>query len=222
MSLTQIHNCTELITYINDIGFLPLLNMGIEGWSAEQLVDEECQYTQLPDGGWDWPLWKWKGEIIQESGCAYGKFFCKKATFISPQWWPDFCNYRRSIYGPYAEDCIENMILQTLKENKSLTTKELRRLCGFNGAKSRGKFDSYLTRLEMGGYIVTENFIYPHDKHGQSYGWGWSLLTTPEAFLGKDACNIGCPPKESYERIISHLRKILPGNSDKLSRYLLR
>ena len=83
MKQEPLHSCPELIDYINETGFLPLLSMGIAGWSAEEVTDEDCQYTRLPDGGWEWPLWKWKGAILQESGCAYGKFFKDKAAFIS-------------------------------------------------------------------------------------------------------------------------------------------
>ena len=61
------------------IGFLPLLDGGIEGFSAEDIVAEDCRYVTFPEGGWDWPLWKWKGEIVQEMPCMYGKFFNKKA-----------------------------------------------------------------------------------------------------------------------------------------------
>ena len=98
-----LHSCPELIDYINEIGFLPLLRMEVAGWSAEEVMDEDCQYTKLPDGGWEWPLWSWKGPILQDTGCAYGKFFDRKAAFISREWWPDFCNYRRSLY-PYPEE----------------------------------------------------------------------------------------------------------------------
>ena len=49
-----IHSCPELIEYIRQVGMLPLLSMGIAGWSAEEVTDEDCQYTQLPDGGWGW------------------------------------------------------------------------------------------------------------------------------------------------------------------------
>ena len=82
MRKERLHSCPELIDYINEIGFLPLLSMGVEGWSAEEVTDEDCQYTRLPDGGWEWPLWTWKGAILQESGCAYGKFFQNKAAFL--------------------------------------------------------------------------------------------------------------------------------------------
>lgn len=52
MKINEIHNCSGLIEYINEIGFLPLLYMGLNGWSAEEAVDEECRYVTLPDGGW--------------------------------------------------------------------------------------------------------------------------------------------------------------------------
>lgn len=47
----------------------------------------------------------------------------------------------------------------------------------------RSKFDGYVTQLQMGCYIVTEDFVYSLDKKGREYGWGWSLLTTLELLL---------------------------------------
>lgn len=216
-----IHTCPELVDYINEIGFLPLLRMGIDGWSAEDAVDEECQYTRLPDGGWEWPLWEWKGSVLRESRCAYGKFFKRKAVFVSSEWWPDFCNYRRSLY-PYPEEgSVEEAILATLKSEGILITRELRAACGFTGPKMRSRFDAYLTRLEMGCYIVTEDFIYPRDSHGHEYGWGWSLLTTPESLFGREACSPDRTPQESYDRLLEHFRKILPDLTEKTYNKLL-
>ena len=172
MKINEIYNCSGLVEYINEIGFLPLLHMGLDGWSAEEAVDEECRYVTLPDGGWEWPLWEWKGDIIRESGCAYGKFFDRKAAFISREWWPDFCNWRRNVYPHPEESSIEDMILQTLQENGSMITRDLRKACDFTGTKMRGKFDTYISRLEMGCYIVTEDFVYSKDRHGRNYGWG--------------------------------------------------
>lgn len=221
MAYRNILNSAQLIELVNEIGFLPLLGMGIEGWSAEEQVDEECGYVKLPDGGWEWPLWEWKGSVIQESGCAYGKFFQDKAGFVSKAWWPDFCNWRRSRCPRSAEDSIEAMILATLKEHGSLITRELRAACGFTGTKMRSRFDSYITRLEMGCRIVTEDFVYPHDRHGKQYGWGWSLLTTPETLLGREACKPDCTSEESYARLMEHFRKMLPGVSDDTIKRLL-
>lgn len=221
MKRRNIYNCAQLTELVDEVGFLPLLDMGVEGWSAEEQVDEECHYTKLPDGGWEWPLWEWKGSVIQESGCAYGKFFKGKAGFVSKQWWPDFCNWRRSRFPQPDADSIETMILATLREHGSLITRELRAACGFTGTKMRGKFDSYLTRLEMGCRIVTEDFVYPHDRNGKPYGWGWSLLTTPEAFLGKERCACADTPEESYARLLGHFRRMLPDVDDAAIRRLL-
>lgn len=217
----MIHNCPELIEYVNRIGFLPLLNMGIGDWSAESVVDEDCRYVVLPDGGWEWQLWKWKGQVVRESGCVYGKFFKGKAAFVSKEWWEDFCNYRRNLYPAPEEGTIEDNILQTLRENGSMITRELRAACGFDGPKMRSKFDSYVTRLEMQCRIVIEDFVYPTDRHGKEYGWGWALLTTPECLFGKDACQSKRSPEESHERLLAKFSEILPDSPDKLFDYLL-
>ena len=106
MTSSEIYNAAQLIERIQQIGFLPLLDSGIRGFSAEEMVAEDCRYVTFPDGGWDWPLWKWKGPIVTEGNCMYGKFFNKKAGFVSRTWWPDFCNYRRSQYPQPAPDTI--------------------------------------------------------------------------------------------------------------------
>lgn len=211
----EIHSCAELMAYIQKIGFLPLLDSGILGYSAEAIVDDDCRYVVLPDGGWDWPLWKWKGPIVQEGDCVYGKFFAGKAGFISREWWPDFCNYRRSKHPAPAEGSIEDTILLTLAEHGSLITRELRAACGFTGPKMRSRFDGYITRLQMACRIITEDFVYPLDKHNNEYGWGWSLLTIPEQLLGRDLCQSPYSPDESYQRLLMHFQNILPNASDK-------
>ncbi len=210
----DVHNSVDLMRCVSEKGFLPLLSMGIRGWSAEEMSDEESCYTVLPDGGWEWKLWEWKGQVIQESGCAYGKFFCGKAAFISREWWPHFCNWRRHLHPEPEEGSIEEAILLTLQEHGSMITRELRAACGFSGPKMRSKFDSYVTRLQMAARIVTEDFIYPLDKHGRQYGWGWALLTTPEAFLGKEACHTSCTPTQSFQLMSQHFKTALHIDSD--------
>lgn len=220
--LPEIHSCPELIELIQQIGFLPLLDSGIAGFSAEDLVDDECRYVVYSDGGWDWPLWKWKGPVVTDGNCVYGKFFASKAGFISRAWWPDFFNYRRSQHPRPEEGSIEEAILLTLSEQGSLITRELRAACGFTGPKMRSRFDNYVTRLQMGCYIVTEDFVYPTDKHGREYGWGWSLLTTPEQLLGRQACLCNRSPEESCQRMLQHLRSFLPDATEKQLQKLLK
>lgn len=212
---------------IDKVGFLPLLDSGISGFSADAVVADDCGYVTFPEGGWDWPMWKWKGQIVTEMPCMYGKFFNisaprktgryerGRAGYITKDWWADFCNYRRSKYPRPDDDSIEGAILATLQTTGSQITRELRAACGFNGKGMRSKFDSYLTRLQMATYIVTEDFVYPVDKHNNEYGWGWSLLNTPEELYGKEACTCERTPEESFQRIYDHLRSLLPHATDK-------
>ena len=209
-----IHNATQMVDLIQEVGFLPLLYSGISGFSADEAVDSDCGYA-VYDDGWDWPMWKWKGPIVTEGGCVYGKFFDKKAGYISMDWWPDFMNYRRHAYPAPQPGSIEETILMTLREHGSLITRELRAACGFTGKNARSRFDGYVTRLQMACRIVTQDFVYPRDKHGHEYGCGWALLTTPEQLLGKEACQCERTPGESLERIMAHLKHILPRATEK-------
>lgn len=222
MTRYQIHSCEQMMELIQEIGFLPLLVSGIPGYSAEEMADRDCRYVVFPDGGWDWPLWKWKGTVITESDCVYGKFFNGKAGFISHPWWPHFCNWRRSFYPLPEPDSIEDIILETLAAEESIINRDLRAACGFSGPKMRSRFDGYVTRLQMSTRIVTEDFVYPRDRHGKPYGWGWSLLTTPERLYGKQACTTDCLPEESLALMTAHLKTILPNATDKQIMKLLR
>lgn len=227
MTFPEIYSATGMMELIDKLGFLPLLDSGISGFSADAVVADDCGYVTFPEGGWDWPMWKWKGQIVTEMPCMYGKFFNisaprktgryerGRAGYITKDWWADFCNYRRSKYPRPDDDSIEGAILVTLQTTGSLITRELRAACGFNGKGMRSKFDSYLTRLQMATYIVTEDFVYPVDKHNNEYGWGWSLLNTPEELYGKEACTCKRTPEESFQRIYDHLRSLLSHATDK-------
>lgn len=222
MLSSEIYNAAQLMERIQQIGFLPLLDSDISGFSAEEMVAEDCRYVTFPDGGWDWPLWKWKGPIVTEGNCVYGKFFNKKAGFVSREWWSDLCNYRRSQHPMPAPGSVEEAILFTLQEHGSLITRQLRTLCGFTGPKMRSRFDAIITRLQMGCYIVTEDFVYPRDRHNHEYGWGWSLLTTPEQLYGSAACQSTCSPDESFQRMFTHLRSLLPNADEKALKKMIQ
>lgn len=217
-----IHSCPELIECVQQVGFLPLLESGIRGYSAESLMAEECRFTQFEDGTWEWPLWQWKGSVVREGDCVYGKFFAGKAGFISREWWPDFCNWRRSQNPMPEENSIEDVILTILRMHGSMIARELRAACDLTGKNMRSKFDTYVSRMQMATYIVTEDFVYPTDKHGQKYGFGWSLLTTPERLLSKKACRCDRTPEESYQRMVKHLSQLLPNASEKQINKILK
>ena len=78
------------------LGFLPFFRCGVAGFSVEEHTPREYWFTD-EEGAWEW-----KGPVIREGHCAYGKFFNRKAGFVSRAWLADWANYRRS--RPLASD----------------------------------------------------------------------------------------------------------------------
>ena len=87
----RIRTWQELINYVNEVGFLPLFKNGISGFSAEEHVSDLFWWT----GDLDQDPWEWREIIARSHQVAYGKFFDKKAGFISLAWLPHFANFRR-------------------------------------------------------------------------------------------------------------------------------
>ena len=118
----------------------------------------------------------------REGHCAYGKFFARKAGFVSREWLPDLANCRRSRPLAPNEDAtaLDDVVLQTILAEGTATVRELRRMLGF--ARGRGKraaadptsevaeegkipLDPILTRLQMEKRLVIADFEYSIDRH---------------------------------------------------------
>ncbi|MBQ1397763.1 MAG: hypothetical protein IIY89_04650, partial [Clostridia bacterium] len=87
-----IHSQKELAEAVERYGFLPFFCNSVEGFSVEEHIDRRLWFTGI-EGPWEW-----KGPLIRKYGLAYGKFFEKKAAFVSPEWFMELANYRRDGY----------------------------------------------------------------------------------------------------------------------------
>ena len=174
---------TDLAKMVDEYGFLPLFRNRIPGFSVEEHTAPELWFADNVDGPWEW-----KGPVIQETHCAYGKFFRGKAGFISREWFPDFANYRRdgydmdALYDDGLARASDKAVYDILAGELSLLSKEWRRR---SGIKKRGEFDSVVTRLQMLGYVTTVDFEYSKDRYGRPYGWGVARYATPEQLFWK-------------------------------------
>ncbi len=214
----------DLINAVQTFGFVPLFENEIEGFSAEEHLDPAYWFPDEGEGIWDW-----KGPVIREAGCAYGKFFGGKAVFISRKWFPDFANYRRDGYDFDArfDDELasfrEKELFDLLDENAPITSKALKAKGDYRKGGKKG-FDTLITHLQAQGYVLISDFVYAKDKLGQQYGWGIAEYTTPEKFFGpsfrKNVYNR--EPEESFERMFKHLRKLLPDADEKAIRRVLK
>ena len=222
-----IDSIDDLKMLIDELGFVPFFENEIEGFSIEEHMAPGHWYDDSTDGFWD--AWEWKGPVIRETQCAYGKFLRGKAMYISSKWFPDFANYRRDGYDFDAryEDGLASFgdkeLYVLLDANAPILSKPLKKL-GNYGSKGKKGFDSSITRLQKQCYVIISDFRYATDKSGNEYGWGIAEYSTPEKFMGKRFINnvYKRTPEESYERLVRHFKKILPGIEDKWIEKMLK
>ncbi len=176
-----------------------------------------------------WKVWEWKGPIIKETGCAYGKFFENKSVFISREWFPDFANYRRNGYDFDAryDDGLaafrDKELFELLDVSTPVLSKDLKEQGNYRKGGKKG-FDTIITRLQAQCYVVISNFVYQRDKHGKPYGWGVAEYSTPEKFMGNDFTDrvYERTSEESYQRILKHLKELLPDTDEADIRKILK
>ncbi|MCD7821203.1 MAG: hypothetical protein LUG64_03220 [Clostridiales bacterium] len=213
----------DLTEAVQRIGILPLFQNSLPGFSAEEHAAPAAWFSDEPG------VWEWKGPVIREAGCAYGKFFEKKAAFISAEWFPDFANYRRDGYDFDAryDDGLasykDKQLFDLLEARAPVLSKALKREGNYRKGGTTG-FDTSMGRLQAQGYVVISDFVYMKDRWGKEYGWGVAEYSTPEKFFGAafTSAVYRRPPEESFQRLLEHLHELLPDVSDKALRRFLR
>ena len=213
----------DLADAVEAFGIVPLFRNSIPGFSAEEHTAPEVWFPDEGEG-----IWEWKGPVIRETGCAYGKLFEKKAAFVSRTWFPDLANHRRDGYDFDArfDDGLASYDDRTLFElvdgSAPVLSRELKRL-GNYGKGGRKGFDTCMNRLQEQCYVVISDFVYQMDRYGRQYGWGVAEYSTPEKLMGgafTDNVYLRSP-EESHARLYEHLRDLLPhADGDSIRRFL--
>ncbi len=83
----------DLLEAVHEYGIVPYFRTSIPGFSLQEHGHASVLFS---DSGDD--TWEWKGPVIRETGCAYGKFFEKKAACVGRELFPDLANCRRDGY----------------------------------------------------------------------------------------------------------------------------
>lgn len=216
----------DLIDAIGRYGFLPFFANSIEGFSVEEHIDPACWYHSSSG---EWQAWDWKGPVIRATGCAYGKFFEKKACYISPEWFPDFANYRRDGYDFDArwDDGLaplrDRTLYELIERHAPILSKELKRLGDYRKGGNKG-FDTVITRLQAQGYVVISDFVYMLDRYGEPYGWGVAEYTTPEQMMGSAFSEqvYSRSPQASYDRLLRHFGTLFPDEDPDVIRRFMK
>lgn len=207
MRLPTIHSKGELTALVEEMGFLPAFANHIPGFSVEECIHPDYWFPREGEG-----FWEWKGPVIRESGCAYGKFLKGRACFLRPDWYLEFANFRRDGYDFDAryEDglvrAVDKRVFDALWARPSQLSKELRAAAGIKS------FDVVITRLQMQGYVVISDFEYQLSRDGRPYGWGVARYETPEYRFGEEftAQVYRRTPAQSAAWLTEHLSCLLP------------
>ena len=224
----------DLIEAVRYFGFLPFFANEITGFSIEEMTPAERWFTSI-EGPWEW-----KGPVISEGDCVYGKFFNRKAGFVSNRWFPDFANVRRDGYDYEArvEDGLasyaDQYLYDIIAKRHSILSKDAKIAGGYvkpphaDGRDSwqpRKGFDTSITRLQMQCYVIISDFEYEMSKAGEFYGWGIARYAIPEEYPGKRKFTDRVyrhTTEESRKRILKHLHSVLPETEKSLLERLLR
>lgn len=212
-----IHTVQEAIDYINDIGFLPLFKNDIPGFSLEERTVPEYWWCGDPEVD----PWEWR-EIIARSGeIAYGKFFEKKAGFISKKWLPYFVNLRRdgydfdALWDDEKASRRQKKIMDLFESEDELYSNEVKARAGFGKDGEKG-FDGTVTDLQMKTYLCVRDFRQRKNKKGEFYGWPIAVYAKPEAIWGYEhvTSRYNEKPEDSGKAIADHIKDIYPVAAD--------
>ena len=220
----------DLIDAVQEYGIVPYFSASIPGFSLE----EHCPPTVLFNDT-DENTWSWKGPVIRATGCAYGKFFGKKAAYVRKDLFLDLANYRRDGYDFDAryDDGLarfqDKQLYDLIEANAPVLSKVLRQGGGYaysgRWQKTEGKsgFDASVTRLQEQCYVLISDFVYTLDRMGNRRGWGVAEYSTPEKYMGEFfSQNVyRRSPEESFARLLYHLAGLFPEVPEKdLKRFL--
>ena len=221
----RIRSWQELISWINEVGFLPLFKNEIPGFSAEEHVSPLFWWTGDPLQD----PWIWR-ELIAKSGqVAYGKFFNRKAGFVSKEWFPYLINYSRDGYDFDArwEDELASLrskkIMDQFEGQREYLSGELKKAAGY-GKGGEKNFDGEVTLLQMQTYLTIKEFRRKKNKKGEEYGMASSVYCMPEQLWGRDAVvsAYGEEPAVSREKICMQIKKHFPDASEEQIRRILK
>ncbi|MBQ8978762.1 MAG: hypothetical protein IJ080_03250 [Oscillospiraceae bacterium] len=204
-------------------GILPFFVNGIEGFSVEEHILPEFWFGEQ-EGAWDW-----KGSVIRDTRCAYGKLFGGKACFMRLDLYRELANFRRDGYdfdaryddglAKYADKQLYDLI----DGNAPVISKHLKKLGDYRKGGNKG-FDSTVSRLQAQCYVLTSDFVYMTDRYGEPYGWGLAEYSTPERFFGSEFSDhvYDRDPQASYDILFSHIKELCPSGADQVIHQYLK
>ncbi len=213
----RIKSIEELYEYVETVGFLPLFCSHVPGFSLEELTASSAWFS-----GNEEDPWQWRAIAATEGKVVYGKFFGKKAGFISKEWFPYFVSYRRdgydfdTLYELGEASRKSKLLMDALDSREAVPSHVLKDTAGFGRNGEKG-FDGAITNLMMQTYVVICGFERKLNRNGEEYGWPVADYCTAEEKFGREfvRSKYHLRKEEVLEKILEQMHKLYPDATDK-------
>ena len=218
MKFPTLTNAKALAELVREIGFLPMFQNEIPGFSVEDLTPDAYWFKKGVIGPWEW-----REELAAQEEFAYGKLFRNKAGIVSAAWYPRFANFRRDGYD-FDARCDEGLVPAREKRIYELVAGGVSRADELRAAYAGKGFEGAITHLQMQGYILVRGFVYKQTRQGIPYGWGVSEYMLPEERFGSEAIAVAYAedPQASGEQIAQQVHRLNPEISLEVARKFIR
>lgn len=210
-------------SYLQNAGFMPLSNNKAGFPSLSSLTMEEAWHSgEVNDP------WIWRRLVAEEKLAAYGKFFDKKPSFITLEWYPYFLAARRGLtsveelYDKGKFSHAAKCIYELFEGPKEIPAHDIKPLLGRDMGKT--EFDNALTELQMGMFLTMSGVAQKTNAQGEPYGWPSVCLMKVEDWVGKTVMDkaAGLDPLAARAQIVAKAREFNPDASEKqLAKFLL-
>lgn len=218
MKINTIGNFESFCREIENIGFCLSGENGEGVFSVKEFYTDDIVYHT---GDQDLDPWAWRiRALLEKDFLCYGKFFMKKAGWITKDWITDFVSVRRK--GMSVEELYQNGMISPMDRevynlivaNKRMPLNRINEHIGISKKKEVAKA---LVNLQMMILITVCDDEYKVSKEGLPYGWPATVFCSIESFVGYDVSEKARnqDPRDANKRIRDQLLVLNPSISER-------
>ena len=203
-------------SHLKSVGFMPLSNNKAGFASLSSLTEEGTWHSGQANDPWIW-----RRLVAEEKLAAYGKFFDKKPSFITLEWFPYFLTVRRGstsveeLYEMGKVSQAAKCIYDLFEGPKEIPAHDIKPLLERDMGKT--ELDNAITELQMGMFLTASGVARKTNAQGEPYGWPSVCLMKVEEWVGEEIMTkaAGLDPILARAHIIVKARDLSPEVAEK-------
>lgn len=199
----------EMAEVIKKLGIVPLATLIPQHPTVNGLTPAENWHT-----GSELDPWGWRTRFPGEGLAGYGKFMKKKAVLVARDWFPAFvksAGSSRSLEERYNDGLASRealSLLQIIRTNEGIDTRELRVLADMKAKEKKTAFDNAVTELQGTLDMVISGVQERTNALGEKNGWNSTSFETVGHWMEQNGLS---PYDGTREEAIAELRARMDG-----------